>query len=450
MEKASVRQTSEGRQAADFEVIVVGAGVSGLVAASTLIGQGARNILVIDEYAAVGGNHIDVAVGPFTFDVGSFIFQDDSPLLRHFPDLMPLYEPIDPSWARLNPQGVVTRYPFSLRDDVLAAGPLEILRIMASAIRARMDRRPMNNARDFARHWIGAHFLRRSGLENYMARFCGCPIDRIDLTFALSRMLWLPEQARLSSLARRLMTRVLRRSAPQGPTNRQLARPREGFHALYEPAVRRLEDQGVKFLLGQTLVSLRREGEEFRLVSSTHECQAPRVISTIPIGRITDVCERPLDQPLPSVTLLTLFYSFAGHRGFSESILYNFSYRADWKRLTVYSDLYGRAEDREYFAVEVICDEGDEGTASADAAATEFRQHTTDNGLFLGDLTLEGSHILSQAYPIYTGGSAERALVAVEALREMGIESFGRQGAFRYQPTARVSTLEAEAALRAM
>jgi hypothetical protein len=34
------------------------------------------------------------------------------------------------------------------------------------------------------------------------------------------------------------------------------------------------------------------------------------------------------------------------------------------------------------------------------------------------------------------------------ALRAFGVESLGRQGAFDYQPTARDTTLKAEAALR--
>jgi hypothetical protein len=97
--------------------------------------------------------------------------------------------------------------------------------------------------------------------------------------------------------------------------------------------------------------------------------------------------------------------------------------------------------------VEVVSDAEHVSSKAADA---EFRRHTKDNGLFDGELTLEGSHVLTEAYPIYTGGSADRAAQAVEVLRELGIESFGRQGAFRYQPTARVTTLEAEAALRTM
>src|SRR6516162_4392458 len=63
-----------------FDAIVLGAGISGLVATSILLEQGCEQVLVVDEYDHVGGNHIDRTIGDYTFDVGSFIFQDDSPL----------------------------------------------------------------------------------------------------------------------------------------------------------------------------------------------------------------------------------------------------------------------------------------------------------------------------------------------------------------------------------
>jgi hypothetical protein len=56
--------------------------------------------------------------------------------------------------------------------------------------------------------------------------------------------------------------------------------------------------------------------------------------------------------------------------------------------------------------------------------------------------------MLGNAYPIYTDQADEHAASAVVALRKLGIESIGRQGRFDYQPTARDSTLKAEAALR--
>jgi hypothetical protein len=170
---------------------------------------------------------------------------------------------------------------------------------------------------------------------------------------------------------------------------------------------------------------------------------ATRVVSTIPLNRVTALCGIQMEQ-LPGVTLLSLFYSFVGERGFNESIVYNFSQHARWKRLTMYSDFYGQVDGRDYFGVEVVADDT---VLSTEAAAQEFRDHTAVNNLFRGDLRLEGGHVLTEAYPVYTGASNERAIQAVAELRAFGVESFGRQGAFRYQPTARVSTTEAEAAL---
>ena len=51
------------------------------------------------------------------------------------------------------------------------------------------------------------------------------------------------------------------------------------------------------------------------------------------------------------------------------------------------------------------------------------------------------------AYPIYTERAHQRVSRALSRLRDFGIESFGRQGGFDYQPTARVSTLNAAAHL---
>jgi NAD(P)-binding Rossmann-like domain len=429
----------------DVDVIVLGAGISGLVSASILVEQENGRVLVVDEYGHVGGNHIDRAIGGYTFDVGSFIFQDDSPLLWHFPELLPLYVPITPDWGKLTPQGVITRYPFSVQDDFLAAGPVECVRMLLSAALARVGRRRVRNARDFARFWIGSRLLHRSGLEHYMERFCGMPAEKIDLSFARKRMLWIAENASVVTHVRRWAGSLRRPATGQQPTNRQLVRPREGFAHLYRPAVRRLESSGVTFLLGAKVTSLRRAAGAFELRVGQRCVTADRVVSTVPIDRALDLCGIPPDKRLPAVTLVSLFFSFSGQRGFLQPVLYNFSHHGAWKRLTVYSDFYGRHDDREFFTVEVI---GDRVGNSVDAADRDFRQHTSCNGLFAGDLRLEGGHILEQAYPIYTDGADERALRAVAALRAFGIESFGRQGGFEYQPTARVSTLQAEATLR--
>jgi protoporphyrinogen oxidase len=425
--------------AATFPVIVLGAGISGLVSASVLLKEGYQQILVIDEYAHIGGNHIDRSIGEYTFDIGSFIFQDDSPLLAHLPELLPLYVPISPTWGRLNPQGVVTDYPISIKDDLIAAGPIEWLRILSSVLFARLFRRRLRNARDFAQYWIGARLLYRSGLGHYMHRFYGLPAEKIDIKFAEKRMLWIKEHATLRNVLRRWLT-----PSTTSVANTQLARPSQGFAYLYQGAAQRLERSGVTFLLGTKMHSLQKRDGVFVLEAGQRRFAASRVVSTIPLERIQNLCGMLSKENLQTVTLITLFFSFSGDRGFKHSILYNFSHTGPWKRLTVYSDFYGLSGGREFFAVEV---NADHVLGSVETAEHDFRRHASENGLFAGDLRLEGSHALSNAYPVYTDKADEQAADAIAALRALGIESFGRQGGFDYQPTARDTTLKAEAAL---
>lgn len=439
-ETQGVGAADDGGAADHFDAVVLGAGISGLVASSILLEQGCQTILVVDQYDHVGGNHIDATINGFTFDVGSLIFQDDSPLLRHFPEILEKYVPINPSWGRLNPQGVVTSYPISLKADLLDAGPLELCRILSSLLWSRIFHRKLSNAREFAQYWLGARFLQRSGLGNYMERFYGSPPEKIDLKFAEKRMLGIREQA----LVRTQFRRLLRGSRPVVRKNTQLARPPEGFAELYRPAVERLQARGVTFVLGARMRGLRKDGGLFALDTGARVFTTDRVVSTIPLDNIRQLCGLGREEKLATVTLITLFYSFAGDRGFRQAVLYNFSFLGAWKRLTVYSDFYGRVADREYFAVEVNAQHVSEDAAVADA---DFRKHVEKNGLFQGDLRLEGSNALPHAYPIYIENAQDNLAQTLAELRAFGIESIGRQGAFDYQPTARDTTLKAEAAL---
>ncbi|KQV70336.1 NAD(P)-binding protein [Rhizobium sp. Root1220] len=438
MDDASHR-TQNSSVAQQFDVIVLGAGISGLVAASILSAEGCK-VLVVDEYDHVGGNHINWTSNEgYTFDIGSLIFQDDSPLLRHFPELLPHYVPITPSWGRLNPQGVITAYPISVREDILGAGPIGLTRIFASVLYARLFKRSMSNAKDFARFWIGSYLLHRSGLETYMKRFYGVEAEEIDIDLARKRMLWISEYASVLNLVKRAFMK--RRSA--GPKNRQMARPREGFDALYLAAVKRLERSGVTFKLSAAMQRLDKSQDGFRLHMADSTAIAGRVVSTIPIPRTESLWGIASLQKLHTITLISLYFSFSGERGFDQSIIYNFSHDGAWKRLTVYSDFYGKVREREYFAVEVIANH----VASPAQAEANFRRHVLANGMFKGDLKLEGSQVLESAYPIYSKGAATNAAAAIARLQALGVESIGRQGAFNYQPTARVSTIDVEVAM---
>ncbi|MCJ2055400.1 NAD(P)-binding protein [Methylobacterium sp. J-048] len=424
----------------NFDAVVLGAGISGLVSAAVLHDQGYRRVIVIEEFDKYGGNHIDCAIGPYTFDIGSFIFQDDSPLLAHFPEMLPLYVPIDPTWGKLTPQGAVAGYPLSIKDDILRSGLWGCTRIGLSVLYARIFRSKIGNARDFARYWIGDYLLKRSGLESYMTRFFGIAAEKVDLDFAEKRMLWIKEHS-----SPRAMLRHLRPHKSAAPTNRQLARPRSGYDDLYAVAAEKLGRRGTVFRLGCEVSKIRKVGSTFHLDAAGRTMTAGRLVSTIPINRALDICGLDVDDNLSSVTLISLFFSFVGKKGFDCSVLYNFSHNGFWKRLTMYSDFYGKSDGREYFGVEVIASQAGD---SLEIAERDFRSHVAHNHLFDGDLRLEGARFVPNAYPIYVNNAQERVAVALTRLRSFGVESFGRQGGFDYQPTARVSTQNAEAHLR--
>ncbi len=199
--------------------------------------------------------------------------------------------------------------------------------------------------------------------------------------------MWIANYASVPSLVRRFLTSLTRPESLR-PTNRQLARPPQGFAHLYGPAVRRLEDHGVGFMLCATGKSLRKVGSEFHLDLGDRIVVAKRVVSTIPLDHALTLCDIPIEKRLPTVTLLSLFFSFSGARRFDNSILYNFDYAGAWKRLTMYSDFYGQVDDREYFAVEVIAARAQ---GCAEEAERDFRRHATERSV--GRRAAAGRHV---------------------------------------------------------
>ena len=248
-------------------------------------------------------------------------------------------------------------------------------------------------------------------------------------------MLWIAENAKPGRVIRSGLAALQTRGA-RPPTNQQLARPPEGFGELYAPAVAALEERGARFLARSEASSAwQRTSTGFAVDVGGQVVSSTRLVSTIPVDHIRELCGLSPDQHLPTVTLITLFFSFAGRRGFDDPILYNFSHEGAWKRLTMYSDFYGLRHDREYFAVEVI---SGARIATAEQAVYDFRRHVVDNGLFLGDLVAEGHHVLHQRLPhlLGRGGRASRRCDRPTAGAGASSPSVGRERSSTSRPHA--------------
>jgi protoporphyrinogen oxidase len=437
-EQASARRVSKSEApAVVFDFAILGAGVSGMAAANTI--SDASSVVMIDEYVGMGGNHKSRAIGPYTFDIGAFVFKGSDELFKAFPDLEKLCLPVQVDIQRIAPGGHVEKYPYSPRTELFRGGYVSGIGSLISVLVSKIKYQKKSNAADYAKYYMGERIFKDSGLELYIERLLGSKAGDIEIEFAKRRMTWI---ARAGSIRHRAKSF---RVAP--PTaGAQLVRPIQGFDKLYAPVKAALEKRGVQVLLGERLEGVTRIDGVFHIRTSHRLIQARRIISTIPIqnaatlfGALTEV------ETLTNVDLVSLYFSFQGERGFPGQILQNFADRGRWKRLTMHSDFYGKGDGREYFSVEVPG-----GGVSIEAIEADFRDSVAEVGLFKGDLKLEGHDVTPFAYPVYRRGATATVGRLVAELKALGVESLGRQGRFDYLPTGALTAKLARVGVQTM
>ena len=123
--KSNLAQSlSDGLDESRSDVLILGAGVSGLSAAYFLASQG-QSVRVVNSYDHLGGNHISRDIGNYTYDIGAIFFWSDNCQFRMFEGLLDLCVPLDVSISKVSPSGRIIPYPFSVRDEILNRGLLE-------------------------------------------------------------------------------------------------------------------------------------------------------------------------------------------------------------------------------------------------------------------------------------------------------------------------------------
>ncbi|GJD52357.1 hypothetical protein OPKNFCMD_5122 [Methylobacterium crusticola] len=426
-----------------YDAVVLGAGVSGLTAAAHLARSG-RSVCLLDTYPEPGGNHLSWHVGGSTFDIGSIFFMSDNPLFAIFPAMLDRCVPIDWTIQRVTPDNRISRYPFDLRDDLISRRPADLLRIALDVSLHKARPRARASADDFIRYYLGTIIPRQTGLIHYFNRFYGLAPSEISYDFAERRMDWISQNAGVRARIRHLVRP--RRGGREARPRYAVARPRDGFAAMYREAVRQLAESGVVTRLQAPLRSARRRSDGFVLDTADRRVSGTRLISTIPLRRAADLfrLSLPEDEAPRSTALLTLFCHFRGRRNFDALILYNFSATGPWKRLTMHSDYYGRTGTWEYFSLEIV------ETTTASAPEAQFRRFKDDiqaSGLFDGEVVLVGHARTEFAYPVYDHAAAAKRDRLKQALAAQGVELIGRQGLFEYIPASGQAVSLAQAAL---
>lgn len=425
-----------------YDALILGAGVSGLVAAQQLAERGLR-ICLLDIYEQPGGNHLSRDFGPYTFDVGAIFFWSDNPLFSRFPGLDAECVPLQWDVDRVTPEGSIHKYPFDIQKELWSKPTSYKTQVAYELAMQRITPKKKNSADDFARYYLGATLFRDSGLRSYFGRFYGLPADEISYEFATSRMDWIPKNAGLRCQLAKLLRRD-RLSPPNATAPHCLARPRAGFPAMYEVAVRDLRKLGATVVTGTQLTSAYRLDAGFVVETPTITYKSARLISSIPLALTARLFRLPASEIPESSSLTTLCCRFRGHRRFRAPILYNFSNAGSWKRLTVHSDYYGKVDDWGFFGVEVT----QRGPRrNSEPLFEEFLANNLEFGLFNGEVELVGSFVTDYAYPIFDQQASAKRNSMLALLSSYQIEMLGRQGLFDYIPSASLAVTKVDIAL---
>lgn len=323
-------------------------------------------------------------------------------------------------------------YPFDFNE--IMSWPLRTrLKIARDIAGQRLFNNIPEDADAFSRRRIGQTAYEASGLKNYISRFHQEDPSRIDVMFASRRMNFLQKETSLRAITRALVRRMTGRSTLARPRRQLLVRPREGFEVMYDEIRRQLEERGVRFMLEAEVTKISRPTNRFQIETPTGVVTAAHVVSAMPL----DSLHRTVfgeGTTLESLDLMTLFIRTADIPGFDGNVLFNFHDWGRWKRATIYSRIYGRADDSDYFAVEITRRKSE--AMDAQAAFDEFRQDVAGMGVFSDDLTLLGSDIIEDAYPLYHKGCATEVNEAMSRISDFGIVPVGRQGRFAYLPVS--------------
>lgn len=413
------------------DIVVLGAGVAGLTAAHDFSRAGLK-VTVIDRATQCGGTHRSCNIGPYTFDSGSIFLDENSPLFEMFEGLKPLCPAVLRKQGRVVPSGSVRHYPFEPREVLTWPVGLRI-RTALDLARQRFAIRDPKDAEAFCLSRIGRTAYDVSGLKHYITRFHQEDPAEIDLLFCERRMKFVLGDSRLSVVGRAALRLLVGRPPRPKARKRLLVRPREGFAAIYGEVRNQLESRGVAFLMDSPVERLVPDVAGFRITTPRATVTAGNVVAAMPVDTMHRVIFGEATS-LEGIDLLTLFVSVSAIPGFDGNVLFNFHRRGRWKRATIYSRIYGKAEGRDYFAVEITQRKHEvrDPTAAFDA----FCRDVSETGVFADDLVLEGFDVIEDAYPLYRKGCGPAVDAAIASLTEFGITPVGRQGRFAYLPVS--------------
>jgi protoporphyrinogen oxidase len=171
----------------------------------------------------------------------------------------------------------------------------------------------------------------------------------------------------------------------------------------------------------------------------TYDC----LLSSIPLSVFCKLSNTQLPLRLKFKPLYSLFYELDSEPIPDCHVLFNFTQRGFWKRITFHSSYYGVSNNKSYFVLESMPDDIHLNDPNiVDILDQDFRRTFDDTAYTkqMRNASLIGSKMIPNAYPIYTKDFDPSVIDAIK--QDLALHSayiVGRQGEFDYVSSSDVA-----------
>ncbi len=424
----------------DGPVVVVGAGVAGLVTAHLLAESGVK-VIVVEKFTKVGGLARSYVYDDFVFDVGPHRFHTENPNIKAYLDrVLEGHATAFPRKSEVYFSGKYYRWPLHPKNLVQLPVPLAVKSAMDLAVNG-MKTYGNNNFEDYVLKQYGPtlyeHFFR-----GYSVKFLGIHPRQTHPDWAkvgINRAI-IDDKLQMQNLAQLAKSTLLQ----YNKSEIDFIYPKGGLHVTWQKVSEMLQRHGGRIVTGTgaRLIPGERNGVkriaavEFGAPGAEERIEPSAVIWTAPITLACD--QLGLDKPdLPYLSTL----------------LYNVLVKGDvprkyqWCYYGADDLVFSRVSIPRYFSddtvprgatglcVEITCREGDERWQHGERLTSAVVADLVKVGMVRSRKDVENVYLerVPHSYPIYHTSYPQHLEVARKGLAKYeNLQLAGRTGMFWY------------------
>ncbi len=421
-----------------MKLLILGGGIAGCVASAHAVRSGISEVTILEREKHLGGLHQDVVINNTHFDTGNFVFWPDHKVFELFPGLTKHMIPIEKFYFRsLSDKGNLDFYPPTvqgyIKDWGIASFLTESVDLILSRIKHQLIGDKFKSVDDELRYYMG-NFYEKMGLCNYVRRLYGMNPSEVSTEFFTIRLQFIKEQLSIIQAFKKLIMFNFSAIGRYNNVTNLYTRPINGFSSVYSYIERKLHEQSVNIQFGSDIDKIIL-GEKKVIMKDDTVHSYDYLLSSIPLHILCKLSKILLPLRLNFKPLYSLFYEFDTQSIPDCHVLFNFTEKGFWKRITFHSSYYGNSNNKGYFVVESMSDKFESCAETVTLLDKDFKD-TFEGTTYISlveSAKLVGSKVVPNAYPIYTKDFDVSIIHNIKKiLASQSVYLVGRQGEFNY------------------